>query len=303
MTAIIRSDTFYFHLRCEAETKLSPSEEHTLEKHAKRIRETQARVRKVSAEAVMRIGEELTIARDLLAHYGNGTFGKWVVARCGISRSTAYRAIDAYYRFHDCPTVGQTFEASALYLLSSDKVPDEVIDAAIKHAKRGKLVTKKYAQRLLEQYTGAAPVAETQPAQSPPAADVPVADPPPALTLVTGDEDQPAVDPPAAPVAETPVGPPDVKGLRIFSDISFQLSNYWMDIAPKVSTIGADDATPMGKIIDAYNAMWAAYQAFQDALHREMKRAPKCDCCGGMLEPDQVDGRGRCKKCKTKVSY
>jgi ParB family chromosome partitioning protein len=152
MTAIIRSDTFYFHLRCEAETKLSPSEEHTLEKHAKRIRETQARVRKVSAEAVMRIGEELTIGRDLLAHYGNGTFGKWVVARCGISRSTAYRAIEAYYRFKDCPTVGQTFEASALYLLASDKVPDEVIDAAIEHAKRGKLVTKKYARRLLERH-------------------------------------------------------------------------------------------------------------------------------------------------------
>jgi hypothetical protein len=289
MTTLIRTDTFYFHLRAESETKLSPSDERTIEKHAKRIRETQAKVRKVSAEAVMRIGEELTIARDLLANYGNGTFGKWAVARCGISRSTAYRAIDAYYRFHDCPTVGQTFEASALYLLSSDKVPDEVIDAAIEHAKRGKLVTKKYAQRLLEQYTGAAPVAKTQPAQSPPAADVPVADPPPALTMVTGDEDPPAADPPAAPVADppaapvadppaapvadpppAPVGPPDVDALDFFRQA---VEHYEAIPLCRVEHLAMLDRipgdAPAGKCLVAFNAMNKAIEKFMRVVSEQ----------------------------------
>jgi hypothetical protein len=96
--------------------------------------------------------------------------------------------------------------------------------------------------------------------------------------------------------------PPDVPGLKIFSDISYQLTNYFCERGTKLATISADDASPMGKIIVAYDAMMKSLEQFQQLLYAEIKRVPKCDCCG-WLQPDQLDGRGRCRKCKCKPTY
>ena len=107
-------------------------------------------------------------------------------------------------------------------------------------------------------------------------------------------------DPPPASPESLP--PPDLKALEIFREISFQLTHYFADVAPELSTIHADDAFPLGKIVAAFNAVQNASEAFSAALYQEIDRIPKCDCSSPTwLEPHEVDARGRCTKCKAKI--
>jgi len=72
-------------------------------------------------------------AHDYLAGKGrDGEFRPWVGERCGFSKSSAYNYIQASQVFGVCPTVGQTFDATALYALSSDTCPEAATDEAIK---------------------------------------------------------------------------------------------------------------------------------------------------------------------------
>ncbi len=109
-------------------------------------------------EAAFEIGDRLEKARARLANYKNGTFRAWVEERCGISKSSAYRMIDAArnipkeYR----PTVGRYIDASALYVLSVDSCPEDATEEAIRlAAEEGERITKKRAGELIRQFSPA----------------------------------------------------------------------------------------------------------------------------------------------------
>lgn len=129
--------------------KIAQAEAKGLENHAKVICETQDRVRKTTAEAVLKIGKELTEARERLANHKNGTFQKWCVERCGASLASTKRAIAAYEQFGNRHTVSQYFDATAMYLLSANSCPEDTRDEFIQRAEAGEQITAKMVREEL----------------------------------------------------------------------------------------------------------------------------------------------------------
>ena len=133
---------------------LKAADTKALEGNATRIEKVQERVRKAGAEGVMAIGKELTAAQDRLANHGDGTFGKWAQARCGFTRQSAYRAIAAFGTFKDCNIMLQTFDPTALYLLSADSCPEGATAEALKLAETGEKITAKRAKEIIAEVGG-----------------------------------------------------------------------------------------------------------------------------------------------------
>lgn len=125
------------------------SEVKSLEKHAKAICETIERVRKTTAEGVMKLGAELSAAHAKLSNHGDGTFGKWCQERCGISRMQAQRMMSVHAEFSDCNTMLQTSEPTALYLLSAQSCPEEATQEAVERAEKGERITAKLAREII----------------------------------------------------------------------------------------------------------------------------------------------------------
>lgn len=102
---------------------------------------------------MLKIGAELSKAQERLANHGNGTFGKWCKERLGISSQSARNAINAFHAFgqEDCKTVLQSFDASALYLLSADSTPEEATEKAWELAEAGETITKKRAKQIVDE--------------------------------------------------------------------------------------------------------------------------------------------------------
>ncbi len=123
--------------------EIPAGEAKSLEKHAKVICDTIERVRKTTVEGVMKLGEHLYEAHEVLCNHGDGTWGKWCKDRCGISRMQAQRAIDAYNQFADCNKLLQTSDPSALYLLSAPSCPKEATDEAIRRAEKNEHISHK----------------------------------------------------------------------------------------------------------------------------------------------------------------
>jgi hypothetical protein len=130
--------------------EISKADANRLEKHAETITTTQDKVRRTGVEGVMKIGAELVAARDRLANHGDGTFGKWCKERCGVTRFTAARVMHAWEQFKDCSTVQQSFDASALYLLSSESCPEEVVTEAMERAEAGEHITQKAVREMIK---------------------------------------------------------------------------------------------------------------------------------------------------------
>lgn len=124
----------------------------SLEKHAKVICDTIERVRKTTAEGVMKLGAELSAAQQKLSNHGDGTFGKWCQQRCGISRVTANKAINVYKAF-DCKPSLQSFDPTALYLLSSPSCPEEATTEAVERAEQGERITAKLARDIIKSHS------------------------------------------------------------------------------------------------------------------------------------------------------
>jgi hypothetical protein len=128
---------------------------------SRKIESCAVRIDKAKARGValiFEIGEQLQIAHDELANHGDGKFGKWCQERCGISKSAAYRYLSVVEVFSrqkqlDGPTVGQSFDAKALYYLSRDTTPEAAIKDALYKAKRGERVTLADAKEIVEGYT------------------------------------------------------------------------------------------------------------------------------------------------------
>jgi len=126
-----------------------------LEGHARAVLSIQDRQRKLTAENVLKLGKELKAAQERLSNHGNGTFGKWCKERCGISPQHALRCISTTTEFggQRFEQIVQNFDASALYLLSSDTCPEDALSDALEAAKSGEVVTHKRAKEIIANYT------------------------------------------------------------------------------------------------------------------------------------------------------
>lgn len=125
-----------------------------LEKHADAVLEIQERQRKSSVENALALGAELAAAQKRLSNHGNGTFGKWVSERCGLSKRTAYYLVTLNEQVgaKDRAIVAQSFDLTALYRLLSDSCPEEAYRDALKLAKKGEKITAKRAKEIAEEY-------------------------------------------------------------------------------------------------------------------------------------------------------
>jgi len=107
-----------------------------------------------AVENVLRVGGLLKQAQGKLAKRGNGTFGRWVEARCGMGRNTAIKMIRVAQQFGEvCIPEIQTFETTALYTLSTKSCPEAARDEALAIAKQGEHVTAKVARQLIDKHT------------------------------------------------------------------------------------------------------------------------------------------------------
>lgn len=135
---------------------LTTAEATALKSHAEKIVGIQDQVRRVDAEGILAIGEELTAAHKLLAGKGrDGMFRPWVEESCGFAFRTAYRAMEAFTTFggEKCANLAHLFDASALYVLSADSTPDEATTEAITRAEAGEKITHKLAKTIKQKFT------------------------------------------------------------------------------------------------------------------------------------------------------
>jgi hypothetical protein len=96
------------------------------------------------------MGRHLLAVNTLLANHGNGGFGKWVEKRLQLSRKTAERYISVYTFFEkDCDIVTQ-FDVSALYVLASPSVDNQVRKEALALARSGHTISQSRAKHLIE---------------------------------------------------------------------------------------------------------------------------------------------------------
>jgi hypothetical protein len=136
----------------EANGLVVSSEVKSLEKHAKVICETIERVRKTTAEGVMKLGLELSAAQQKLSNHGNGKFEKWCSVRCGLSPQHARRMIAVSDSFKDSNIMFASSEPTALYLLSAPSCPEEATQEAIELAEKGERITAKLARDIIKSH-------------------------------------------------------------------------------------------------------------------------------------------------------
>lgn len=106
---------------------------------------------KATAE-LFAIGEKMQAAQAVLSNHKNGIFGKWVVERCAMSRKTAERYIAAYKAFGNeeyRDSLSQYATAEAIYFLSSDTTPEDVIGAVVEEIESGERITLKRAKEIV----------------------------------------------------------------------------------------------------------------------------------------------------------
>lgn len=104
------------------------------EKAVERIRGYQRRM----AGDIIAIGGELQGVKERLEH---GQFGDWIAHYFGWSHMTASRMMSAAAVFGDKINKLLNIDTSALYLLSSDKCPDETREEIIERAEKGEHIT------------------------------------------------------------------------------------------------------------------------------------------------------------------
>lgn len=100
-------------------------------------------------EVVLAIGEELESAQLRLANRGNGGFIEWCKRACGISKSSVYNYLAAVRVAKVCPTIGQSSELSALYVLGAESCPHEARTQATELVEDGEFITVTRAKELV----------------------------------------------------------------------------------------------------------------------------------------------------------
>lgn len=102
--------------------------------------------RKRVVEEVIRHGEILHGAQEVLSKHGSGVFCSWLES-VGISKTSGYRAISVFAEFRDCSNLEQ-IELSAIYELAKNQ---RAKTQALKLAGKGEFITHKMAEKLIEQ--------------------------------------------------------------------------------------------------------------------------------------------------------
>lgn len=87
---------------------------------------------------IITIGSELLAVKERLEH---GQFGEWIKHHFGWSQPTASRMMQAADAFKSFNLNNLTIDTSALYLLSSDKCPDELRESMLERAEKGERIT------------------------------------------------------------------------------------------------------------------------------------------------------------------
>lgn len=100
--------------------------------------------RKRVAAEMLKHGEVLTAARGVLSNHTDGVFCKWLDS-LGISRQSAYNAMDAFAAFGGFPNL-ENIEVSAMYALAKS---DDAKKRAMKLADKGTKVTHDMAKKLI----------------------------------------------------------------------------------------------------------------------------------------------------------
>jgi hypothetical protein len=95
---------------------------------------------KRAAEDIVAIGERLLTVKH---HRGHGRFGQWLAAEFQMNERSAQRMMAVAERFKSDNVSDLNITPSALYLLASNAVPDDVRRDAIASAKAGTPVTHK----------------------------------------------------------------------------------------------------------------------------------------------------------------
>lgn len=117
------------------------------EKAVERIGGHQRRI----ASDIVAIGRELLAVKDCLEH---GQFGGWLAHYFSWSQQTASRMMQAASTFKSLNLSNLTIDQSALYLLSSDKCPDEIREEVIERAEKGERITHASVKQALSNLMG-----------------------------------------------------------------------------------------------------------------------------------------------------
>ena len=124
-----------------------------LEASAESIRTAIDEGRSMLTEVVLAIGTELASVQERLANHGNGNFLEWCSQACGLSKSSVYNYLAAIRTARDCPTIGQSSEVSALYVLGARSCPEEARIRAMELVEDGEFITKTRAKELVRDCT------------------------------------------------------------------------------------------------------------------------------------------------------
>lgn len=100
-----------------------------------------------TAQDIIDIGRKLI---EVKARLGHGYYVAWLNAEFGWSRSTAHRFVSVAKTMGDSIQMlhGETFDAKALYILASGKVPQSAREEAIDRAQQGERITTKVAKQI-----------------------------------------------------------------------------------------------------------------------------------------------------------
>jgi hypothetical protein len=100
---------------------------------------------------VVAIGKELLAVKERLEH---GQFGDWLTHYFSWSQQTASRMMQAATTFKSLNLSNLTIDQSALYLLSSDKCPDEIREEVLERAEQGERISHASVKQALTNMMG-----------------------------------------------------------------------------------------------------------------------------------------------------
>jgi DNA modification methylase len=125
-------------------TQLHPENRLLIQQHTQELKE---RLQK-TAQDIWEIGQKLAEVRSKLKH---GQFDNWLKAEFGWSRRTAYNFINVYETFSERAKFAHfNIATSALYLLASPSIPQDIKDQFIEVAQTGQKVTHKDIRKALD---------------------------------------------------------------------------------------------------------------------------------------------------------
>lgn len=104
-----------------------------------------------AASCVIDIGKVIATAKEVLKSKGDKTLVEWLESETPWSKSTGYRAHAVFLKFGDFPNLGM-MEDSALYELTSNRVPDSAVKECKKLANSGERINYTRAKEIIKKH-------------------------------------------------------------------------------------------------------------------------------------------------------